>query len=222
LAKRALRTLPSFSRTRRGSILLKAGLWIAGLIVLFAIVGFFVVPPVAKHYLVNGLSEKLHRQVTIDDIKVNPFALTVLIKGLTIKERSGSEVFVSFSELFLDLQAESIYQRGPILREIRLANPYARIVRNDDGTTYNFSDLLQEFSAPAEPAKKEKEETKAAPRFSLNNIQLISGRLEFDDRPKHARHTVTEINVAVPFLSNLDYLLEDYVQPAFSARVNGA
>ena len=221
LARRAGRTLSSFSRTRRGSILLKAGLWIAGLIVLFAIVGFFVVPPVAKHYLVKGLSEKLHRQVTIDDIKINPFALTVLIKGFTIKERSSSEVFVSFSELFLDLQAESIYQRAPILREIRLANPYARIVRNDDGTTYNFSDLLQEFSAPAEPPKKEPEETKAAPRFSLNNIQLISGRLEFDDRPKHARHTVTEINVAVPFLSNLDYLLEDYVQPAFSARVNG-
>jgi uncharacterized protein involved in outer membrane biogenesis len=220
LAARAGQTLSKLRKTRRGSILLKAGLWVAGLIVLFAIVGFFVVPPVAKHYLVKGLSEKLHRQVTIDDIKINPFALTVLIKGFTIKERSSSEVFVSFSELFLDLQAESIYQRGPILREIRLANPYVRIVRNDDGTTYNFSDLLQEFSAPAEPPKKEDKDAKP-PRFSLNNIQLINGRLEFDDRPKHARHTVTEINVAVPFLSNLDYLLENYVQPAFSARVNG-
>jgi len=220
LAGRAGQTLSNFRKTRRGSIVLKAGLWIAGLIVLFAIVGFFVVPPVTKHYLVKGLSEKLHRQVTIDDIKVNPFALTVLIKGFTIKERSSSEVFVSFSELFLDLQAESIYQRGPILREIRLANPYVRIVRNDDGTTYNFSDLLQEFSAPAGPPKKEEKDAKP-PRFSLNNIQLVNGRLEFDDRPKHARHTVTEINVSVPFLSNLDYLLENYVQPAFSARVNG-
>ena len=79
LAGRAGQTLSTFRKTRRGSILLKAGLWVAGLIVLFAIIGFFVVPPVAKHYLVKGLSEKLHRQVTIDDIKINPFALTVLI-----------------------------------------------------------------------------------------------------------------------------------------------
>ena len=56
LARRAGRTLSSFSRTRRGSILLKAGLWIAGLIVLFvvhalipAFAGLIIVLPVVAH-----------------------------------------------------------------------------------------------------------------------------------------------------------------------------
>ena len=221
LTGRAGQALSNFSRTRRGSILVKAGLWIAGLIALFAIVGFFVVPPVAKHYLVKGLSEKLHRQVTIDEIKVNPFAMTAQVKGFTIKERGSSEVFVSFGELFLNLQAESIYRRAPILREIRLANPYVHIVRNNDGTTYNFSDLLQEFTAAPAAATKETKEAQPGPHFSLNNIQLVNGRVEFDDRPKRAHHSMTEINIAIPFLSNLRYLLDSYVQPAFSARVNG-
>ena len=51
-------------------------------------------------------------------------------------------------------------------------------------------------------------------------MQIVNGRIEIDDRPKHARHSVREINVAIPFLSNLPYRVEEYVQPSFSARVN--
>ncbi len=51
-------------------------------------------------------------------------------------------------------------------------------------------------------------------------MQIVNGRIEIDDRPKRARHSVREINIAIPFLSNLPYRVEDYVQPSFSARVN--
>ncbi len=189
-----------------------------GLVALFAVVGFFAVPPIAKHYLVKSLSELLNRQVAIQDIKINPFALTASVRGFSVSEPGSSEVFVSFDELFVDLQAESVIQRGPILREIRLEHPFVHVVRRDDGT-YNFSDLLVKF-ASGKPAAADQAKQKEQPRFSLNNIEVIAGKVIFDDQPKQAKHAVTDLDIAIPFLSNLPYRLDQYVVPSFSAKVN--
>ena len=220
------RSLGAWFRQRRqagiglGRKLLKIGLWVLGLVVLFALVGFFAVPPIAKHYLVKSLSELLARPVAIQQIKVNPFALSATVRGFSVKEPSGPEVFVSFEELFVDLQAESIIRRAPVLREIRLEHPYAHIVRRDDGS-YNFSDLVTKFTSQKPgPAEQVPQKPKDEPRFSLNNIQVIGGKVVFDDRPNKAQQTVTDLNIAIPFLSNLPYLAESLVQPSFSAKVN--
>jgi hypothetical protein len=216
----ALLRQPRQSYAQRGKELLKVAVWLVGLVALFAVVGFFAVPPIAKHYLVKSLSELLNRQVAIQDIKINPFALTASVRGFSVKEARGQEVFVSFDELFVDLQAESIIQRGPILREIRLERPYAHIVRREDGS-YNFSDLVAKFASASEkPAVPDQAKPKEQPRFSLNNIQLIAGQVVFDDEPKKAKHVVTDLNIAIPFLSNLPYTLNQYVVPSFSAKVN--
>ncbi len=60
---------------------------------------------------------------------------------------------MSFEELFVDLQAESVIRRGPILREIRLERPYVHIVRRDDGS-YNFSDLVAKFTSGSGPRNR--------------------------------------------------------------------
>jgi hypothetical protein len=70
--------------------------------------------------------------------------------------------------------------------------------------------------------KPEDKEVKASPlRFSLNNIQVVGANIDFMDGPKHTRHTVRDAALTVPFISNLPYYLDSYVQPAFSAAVNG-
>ena len=58
-------------------------------------------------------------------------------------------------------------------------------------------------------------------KYSFNNIQLINGHVDFLDGPKGTRHKVEGIQVAVPFVSNLKYAVDRYVQPSFSAVVNG-
>jgi uncharacterized protein involved in outer membrane biogenesis len=217
-ARRKPATAPSLRPSSRRALLLwRAGIGVAVFLILFAVVGFFAVPPIARYYLAKELTKRLDRQVTVERVDVNPFSMTAAIRGLSIKERDASEVFVSLAALELNLQAESIYRRAPILREVKLTDPYVHVVRNADARTYNFSDLIEKFSRPKpSPGDKAAE----APRFSLNNVQIVNGRIEIDDRPKHARHSVREINIAIPFLSNLPYLIEDYVQPSFSARVN--
>ncbi|HEY6097660.1 MAG TPA: DUF748 domain-containing protein, partial [Candidatus Deferrimicrobium sp.] len=52
-------------------------------------------------------------------------------------------------------------------------------------------------------------------------MQIVDGRIDFDDGPKRTRHEVRGINIAVPFLSNFRYYVDRYVQPSFAAVVNG-
>src|SRR4029434_10471605 len=99
-------------------LLWRTAIGVAVFLILFAVVGFFAVPPIARYYLAKELTEQLGRQVSIERIDLNPFSMTAAIKGLSVKERGASEVFVSFAELKLDLQVESLYRRAPILREV--------------------------------------------------------------------------------------------------------
>ena len=196
-------------------IAIGTGVLILGL-VLF---GYFAAPPLIKSILTTKVSEMLHRQVSVGRIAVNPFLLTVEIDDLLIRERDGTTPFIGFDQLRIDLEAESIYRRALVLREIRLVNPAVHVVRLD-AKHYNFSDLVDEFAGKPTAAP---ETGPAGPaRFSVNNIQLTGGSIDFDDRPEKTLHKIRDLSLAIPFLSNLPWAGEIFVQPAFHARVNGA
>jgi hypothetical protein len=200
-----LRSSPTAKRTFIGALIF---------LVVFSVVGFFVVPPVLKSILTKKLSEGLHRQVAIRQIKVNPFMLSVTVRGFLIKERNGRDTFVSFDELYLNFQSISILKRGLIFSEIKVNKPYVDIVRNEDGS-YNFSDLLESKPLKSKPKKEEKKL-----RFSLNNIQILNGSVDFLDGSKHTTHKLRDMNIKIPFISSLPYYADIYVQPSFEAKVN--
>lgn len=188
-------------------------LWVAGAVAAFATFGFLVLPPILKSVLVSELSKRLHRPVSIRAIRINPFALSVRVEGFSMGNRDGSGPFFAFEELFLNAQAASLVTGGPVIREILLRAPSVVIARNED-SSYNFSDLLEEFAS--RPSGDDR-----PLRYSLNNIRIVGGRIDFDDRPKRARHIVRDLNVAIPFLSNMPYAVNVYVRPTFAATVNG-
>jgi len=181
--------------------------------VVFTLVGFFVLPPILKSILIKQLSQNLHREVTINQIKVNPYTLSITARGLFVKDRASSETFVSCEEIFLNLQSLSILRMALILKEIRLTKPFIKVFRNRD-MSYNFSDLIEK--------KESKATEKGKPLgFSFNNIKIVNGSIDFLDGPKQTKHTVRELNISVPSLSNYPYYIERYVRPTLSAQING-
>jgi len=187
-------------------------IWTLILLVIYTITGFLILPPVVKSILQDKLSEKLRRAVTIQKLKINPFMLSAEIKGFEIKDLKGPETFISFDDLYVNLQSMSIFKKGVILSELRLNKPYLRIVRNED-LTYNFSDLSDTGG--------NKTPTNSEPlKFSVNNIQITGGKVNFYDLPKHASHVMSEINAAIPFISNFQYYVDTYVTPSFEAKLN--
>ena len=56
----------------------------------------------------------------------------------------------------------------------------------------------------------------------MNNIQLTGGRLVFDDQPMKEKHEISDVRLTLPFISNMAYAVESFIEPSFSAVVNGA
>ncbi|MCW5625905.1 MAG: DUF748 domain-containing protein [Burkholderiales bacterium] len=202
--------IPGSKRRRWGRIVIGVGIALAALVAF----GFFAAPPIVKSVLTRQLTEQLERPVSIGTIRINPLLLTIQIDDFVVRERSGDARFVAFETLRVDLQFESIWRRAPVLREVYLAKPYVNVVRVDT-QHYNFSDLIEKFT-------REPPDPNAEPvHFSLNNIRIEGGSIDFDDRPERTRHTVRNLTVGVPFVSNLPYLGDVFVQPAFGATING-
>lgn len=188
-------------------------IWTAAVLAIFALVGFFVIPPILKSVLTKQLTAALHRDVSIREVRVNPFTLSATLRGFAVKEPQGPETFVSFEELYVNLESTSLFRWGVVVKELRLTKPFIRVARRQD-ESYNFSDLLQgqksQQSAPAKPL-----------RFSVNNIRVIDGGADFQDDTVQKKHTVRELNVGVPFISNIPSYIETFVQPGLSAVING-
>ena len=189
--------------------------WCGGFLVLFTLFGFFVLPPVLKMILVKKLSENLHRQVSIQKIKINPYALTLDVKGFVVKERGSAEKFASLDEIFVNLSSLSLAKRAIILEEARIVKPYCKVVRQKD-ESYNFSDLMGKPKPEPEPEKKTE-----PVKFSLNNIALSGGSIDFVDGPKDTTHTVRDLNITIPSISYRKYDIEIFVQPKISSVING-
>ena len=197
----------------------KFGLWSLIGLLGFTLFGFFGFPFILKAVLTNQLPKMLHREATIQEVHFNPFYWTLQIKGFSLKDREGTTPFLTFDELALDLESASLWQRGPIVRDVLLKAPRLSIIRNED-QTYNFSDLLTEFSTKPEPSPEPPPPTEPL-HFSVNNIRLEGGSIDFDDRPKQMQHTVRDLNIGIPFLSNLPLDIDVYTQPVLALKVNG-
>jgi len=192
----------------------KFGKWLGGFLVVFGLLGYFAAPPLLKSILLRQLSQELHREVSIEKIDINPYALSARLAGLSIKADGGKEV-AGFDELYVNLSTVSIFKLAAVVDEVRLQGLRLAVARVSEGR-YDISDLLDEWMKP-----KDEPDT-GMPRFSVNNIQLLGGKIEFDDQPKGRKHVVSDINLGLPFVSSLPYQAEVLVEPNFSATVNGS
>ncbi|OQC54600.1 MAG: AsmA family protein [Deltaproteobacteria bacterium ADurb.Bin022] len=196
-------------------ILKKIAIGLLIFLVVLGIAGFFIAPPLVKPYIMKKMSEALHRKASIEKVSINPYALSITLKKFSLEDPGKPKPFVAFDELYVNADLiSSLFRRALILRQITLTNPYVGISRKPDGS-YNFSDLLPKDEEKPKPDKEENPFL-----FSLNNIQIINGNIDFEDAPKKTNHTVREFNVSVPFISNIEYHLEKYVEPKFSTNIN--
>lgn len=207
-------TMSRLSAALKSPRSIKIGKWLGGFLLVFGLFGFFAAPPLLKSILLKQLSAELHRQVSIDGIDINPYGLSARVSGFSVKTDEGKEV-VGFDELFVNVSSASIFKLAVVVDEIRLQGSRLAVSRVADGR-YDISDLLDEWMKPKD------EPEKGTPRFSINNIQLINGKIAFDDQPKGKVHTVSDINLALPFVSSLPYQAEILVKPSFAAVINGS
>ena len=200
------------SRTGSISTHQKVILGIAVGFLLYSIAGFWLLPAVLKNVLEKKLTENLKRTVSIQTIQINPYLFKVTVNNFRVKDLTGEDLFVAFDQLFVDLEAVSLFKRALVIKTLILTGPQFNLTRYKD-LTYNFSDL-------AKSSKPAKNNTSKPFLFSVNNIEIKNGSILFLDEPKSTTHRVTNLNFAIPFLSNVEHEVKINVHPAFSAIIN--
>lgn len=192
--------------------LVRPAKWAAGVLLAVAVIGFGVVPPVARHYAVQILGDALGREVSIERVGFNPFTLTAEVHGARVMEADAVTPGLSFDRLRANLELESIVRGGPVLHELSVAGLQLKLVRMAEGR-HNWSDVAERLAAQQDSDKEA--------RFSVGNIQLGDARIAIDDQVEGLQHELSAINVGIPFLSNLPVKVDVFVEPTLSAQLNG-
>lgn len=193
-------------------------LWGGGVVTLVLLFMALVLPGIVRSQAEKGIATALNRKVSIAKVRINPFGMTATVEGFRLFEPDGSTPFVELGSITASLSSASLYRFGMVADRLSIDKPKVRLVRIADNR-YNFSDIADHLAR-----QPKKESSGGPPRFSINNISISDGELLFDDRAVAGgkQHTVRDLQLAIPFISNIPHLANKYTDPLFSAVVNGA
>ncbi|BAX60608.1 DUF748 domain-containing protein [Burkholderia stabilis] len=206
-----LHALGGVARSRRTR---RIGIGVLIFLVLFGLLGFFAAPPLIRHVAEQQLSKQLDRPATIQRIALNPYTLNLEADGIRVGERGGRGDFVDIGKLVVRPSWSSLFRGAPIVNEIRLDSPRFHIVRYD-AQRFNFTDLIEKFSTPSKPESK-------PTQFSVSNIQVNDGRIDFDDRLLNEKHIVDNWTLGIPYIATLASKTDIFVEPKLRMRFDGS
>ncbi|AOJ78897.1 DUF748 domain-containing protein [Burkholderia ubonensis] len=204
----ALRDVARAPRTRR------IGLGVLIFLILFGLLGFFAAPPLIRHIAEQQLSRQLDRPATIQRIALNPYTLNLEADGIHLGERGGQGDFIDIGKLVVRPSWTSLFRGAPIVNEVRVDAPRFHVVRYD-AQRFNFTDLIEKFSTPSKPESK-------PTHFSVSNIQIDDGRIDFDDRLLNEKHVVDNWTLGIPYIATLPSKTDIFVQPKLHLRLDGS
>jgi uncharacterized protein involved in outer membrane biogenesis len=185
---------------------------VAVAVAVYALLGFLVLPLVAKPRLESALTERFARNATLGRLEFNPFTLRARALEFALADREPKRFLLRFAALDADVSAASLRYRAPVFDAVRIERPEIDLVRNADGS-YSIDDLVAK--AAAEPDAP-------TPRFSLNNIEITEGSVALDDRSHARRIVVSDLGIGIPFLSSLQHDAQIRVTPRFGGAIDGA
>ena len=151
---------------------------LATFLLLYTVTGFLVVPAVIQSQMLKRLPDLTHRQVTVDQVRFNPFALSLTLRGFSLKETNGTE-FAGFGEFYINFELISIFKRGFVFKEIHLISPSVHLLLNSDGTP-NFANLLSKNSPPAQAPSNG-----PLPLVIIESLSISNGLVSFTDLRQH-------------------------------------
>ena len=192
-------------RLRNGAVL------VAVLVALYALVGFLVLPTLAKPKIEAMATQRLDRRATLGKLEFNPFTFRARLSDFALTDRDPRRPFVRFATLDLDVSLASLWNRAPVLDAVHLVRPQVDLTRNADGT-YSIDDLVAKTAAAEGPTTP----------FSINNIEVDNGSVSLDDQPHQRKIVVSSIGIGIPFLSSLPHDARIRVTPRLEGAIDGA
>ncbi|RGE44724.1 DUF748 domain-containing protein [Comamonas testosteroni] len=209
-------------------------IWSVLAILLLWLLLWAIVPSVAKSQLEKQASAKLGRGVHVGKIEFSPWAMSITLHDLVIdkapkKIADGSDVLkteaskdlkdaaspqLEIKRIFVNASAQSIFRLAPVLDAVEVDAPVVRLTQYSLGKL-DIDDIIAKFNVPDEEPSK-------PVNFALYNIALRDGRVELNDESVQRQHVLKDLQLGIPFISNLESKREIKVLPHLAFDLNGS
>jgi hypothetical protein len=180
------------------------------LIVIYTLTGFLLTPYLVKRQLTSYVVEQLGCRLRVEDVRVNPYALTLELSKISLMEANDAPV-LSFDRLFVNFETKSLFRWAWTFAEISLNQPTVNIEIQPDGRI-NLIRLLENVleQSPDTESKSQPKSDEAfkPPRFYFERITIAQGHVDFTDRsnPTPAQATIKPINLEVRDITTIPNL----------------
>lgn len=195
----------------------RALVFLLGVMVCWAL-GWALVPPLLRWQIEKQGTQSLGRVVHVDQVVFKPWSLTLVVRGLQVGQAgapmASAEPQLTVDEIEVDAAWRSLVALAPVTDALVVRRPQLHITHLGQGR-FDFDDVLQRVGGTGSSSS-------GVPRLSLFNIQVVGGDIRFRDAPQSVTHTLTDLRLDVPFLSNMDGRREVSTHPRLAFKLNGA
>ena len=194
-----------------------------------------VVPVVAKSQLEKQASEKLGRGVHVGKVEFSPWSLAMTLHDLVIDKaikkvadsayteiatgqkdlENAAQPQLEIKRIFVNASVQSLFRLAPVLDAIEVDAPVVRLTQHSLGK-FDIDDVIAKLSEPKD------EEPSRPVSFALYNIALRDGRVELNDESVQRKHELKDLQLSIPFISNLPSKREIKVLPHLAFDLNGS
>ncbi len=207
---------------KQASWKLKTLVIVGGLYLLYALLGFLVAPGLVQSNAREILADLTGREVVIDEVKINPLALSATINGFAIKDEQ-TEVLAGFDSLYVNFQLSSLFRWSWYFDQIAMDGLTLRARRNP-GSAFNFDDILAHIEARVEAEPEEEpapvaDGDAALPSIAVGELVLTNGDLRFTEAAGKAPH---ELILPIAFdINNFSTVAKDSESNDYAIRLEG-
>jgi hypothetical protein len=165
---------------------------IATVIALYALLGFLLVPKLARDAITEYVQTDMQRKISIAELTFNPFTFTAEVKRFALTEADDTPI-ASFDALMVNAQFISLFHRGATFKEIRIDNPSVLVRVEKDGSL-NLAKLAPSSDQPIETGT-----TEELPRIRIDTFAINQGQVRVEDqsRPRPFAATLTPIQFSL-------------------------
>ena len=151
----------------------------AGLLLVYTLAGFFLVPHVARSAIHDYVENTLGRHVEIGELTFNPYSFVARVSDFELRE-ADDEPLLGFRSLLVNAEPfASLVHRAITLKQLQLLAPDVSVVIAADGSL-NLAKLAPPSSADAPPST----EATGVPRIRIATLEVGDGRVAFEDRSR--------------------------------------
>ncbi|PIE69397.1 MAG: hypothetical protein CSA21_01820 [Deltaproteobacteria bacterium] len=186
---------------------------------LYLILGYAALPPLAQSVLTRQLSHLLERRVVIDAVRFNPLTLRAQVQGLAVYSSDNSTVDLALGLLDVDVQASSLVRGALVFKRIAVNDPAVFIHILDASGTTNLTDLIAVLTKQEPDAEKGPDNDALFPVI-VEDLACTNGTLRVQDDPKDMTQVVDGICLTIPYCSTRKKDQATQILPRLAFRLN--